>query len=226
MVKHRVGPAENEINVAGNLAVTVVLFGVQPGRVLPRTAEAVFLPHGQRQGSGEERILVAVQGNIHHAHTAGIGIYRQRLAAVRTITGGVFHGQVLQPGAATAKEKRLAAKGTGALLAGPGVAPGGPGGDHGLPHPGTGDDVIRQFQKRAFIIGPGPQHKVKRLGGVLRGSSGGQGGKFSAAIHGNGYKLAFHIELVPFTKRLPWYQCKYSGPVWQKEAALHLRKTV
>ena len=28
MVKHRVGPAENEINVAGNLAVTVVLFGV------------------------------------------------------------------------------------------------------------------------------------------------------------------------------------------------------
>lgn len=126
MVKHRVGPAENEINVAGNLAVTVVLFGVQPGRVLPRTAKAVFLPHGQRQGSGEERILVAVQGNIHHAHTAGIGIYRQRLAAVRTITGGVFHGQVLQPGAAAAKEKRLAAKGTGALLAGPGVAPAAP----------------------------------------------------------------------------------------------------
>ena len=133
---------------------------------------------------------------------------------------------MLQPGAAAAKEKRLAAKGTGALLAGPGVAPGGPGGDHGLPHPGTGDDVIRQFQKRAFIIGPGPQHKVKRLGGVLRGSSGGQGGKFSAAIHGNGYKLAFHIESVPFTKRLPWYQCKYSGSVGQKEAALHLRKTV
>lgn len=85
-----------------------------------------FLPHGQRQGSGEQRILVAVQGNIHHAHTAGIGIYRQRLAAVRTITGGVFHGQVLQPGAAAAKEKRLAAKGTGALLAGPGVAPAAP----------------------------------------------------------------------------------------------------
>ena len=61
MVKHRVGPAENEINVAGNLAVTVVLFGVQPGRVLPRTAEAVFLAHGRGQGGGEERILVAVQ---------------------------------------------------------------------------------------------------------------------------------------------------------------------
>ena len=42
------------------------------------------------------------RGNIHHAHTAGIGIYRQCLAAVRTITGGVFHGQVLQPGAAAA----------------------------------------------------------------------------------------------------------------------------
>ena len=103
-VEHSVCTAKDKVDVAADRAVFVVLHGVQPGRVLPRAAEAVLLALLQGQGGGKKRVLVAVEVHILHQHAACVGVDGQRLTDLCAVPGVVLHGQVAHNGPAAAQK--------------------------------------------------------------------------------------------------------------------------
>ena len=151
-VKHRVRAAEDKVNVATDRAVLVILHGVQPGRVFPRAAEAVFLPLFQGQGSSEQCILVAVKVHVLHQHAAGVGVDSQRLPCLCTIPGVVLHGQVAHNGPAAAQKQRFTAEGSGLTLARPGITAAHRGCEYGRVAVLALDDIVGQFNKGPFLI--------------------------------------------------------------------------
>ena len=172
-VEHSVCTAKDKVDVAADRAVFVVLHGVQPGRVLPRAAEAVLLALLQGQGSGKQRVLVAIEVHILHQHAACVGVDGQRLTGLCAVPGVVLHGQVAHNGPAAAQKQRCAAEGAGLDLARPRVTPAHRRRDNCRVAVLALDDIVRQLNEGPFLVDAVPDVEPHRL--VRRGRTGSNG---------------------------------------------------